>query len=657
MEEFQVKKGKPYPLGATVKSNGVNFSMVNSSNQECGIVLYHKKNEQIEKIPFYQKHRIGNISCMFIEGLDIDAYDYNVYVGDNIFVDPYAKRVLGNEIWGGADEQTMLRGGFYESQFEWQKTKPLHIPYHESIFYCLHVRGFTQHASSKVKHRGTFEGMMEKIPYLKELGITAVELLPAYEFEECETGEDKFSIEYQVRHYAEVLPEAESDCKPEKVNYWGFKEGYYFAPKASYAASKNPCEEFKRMVREFHKNGIEVIMQFYFPERVKQAYILEILKHWVLEYRIDGVHLKGNRIPVTLLATEPLFANLKIMCEDFSLDEIYAASEVPAYKNLGYYREEFMYDTRRFLKGDSDMLKGFQYHMRNQNPKCGVVNFMTNYYGFTMMDLVSYDRKHNEANDENNADGTDYNYSWNCGMEGPTRKKSVLQLRKQQIRNAFSFLLTAQGTPLILAGDEFGNSQDGNNNCYSQDNEISWLDWRLTKKNEDILLFVKDMIQFRKNHPILHREEEMTMTDKYGYGYPDLSYHGEEAWKVQLENYNRHIAMMYCGRYAHRSDQSEDDYLYVAYNMHWETRNFALPVLPCGYTWQEAVNTQVQTEKTLQTKQQKGIKVNKDIKINNEVDMQQEKMLHEIEVAGRSVQVWLGKPVHTLTEKKRGTGR
>lgn len=652
MEEFQVKKGKPYPLGATVKSNGVNFSMVNSSNQECGIVLYHKE-KTVAKIPFYQKHRIGNISCVFIEGLDVDAYDYNLYVGENIFVDPYAKRVLGNEEWGSVKEQTMLRGGFYASQFDWQKTKPLHIPYHESIFYCLHVRGFTQHASSKVKHKGTFAGMMEKIPYLKELGITAVELLPAYEFEECETGEDKFSIEYQVRHYAEVLPE-EEDGEPDKVNYWGFKEGYYFAPKASYAASKNPCEEFKRMVREFHKNGMEVIMQFYFPERVKQAYILEILKHWVLEYRIDGVHLKGNRIPVTLLATEPLFANLKIMCEDFSLEEIYAEQEIPAYKNLGYYREEFMYDTRRFLKGDSDMLKGFQYHMRNQNPKCGVVNFMTNYYGFTMMDLVSYDRKHNEANGENNVDGTDYNYSWNCGMEGQTRKKSVLQLRKQQIRNAFSFLLTTQGTPLILAGDEFGNSQDGNNNCYSQDNEMSWLDWRLMKKNEDILQFVKNMIQFRKNHPILHREEEMTMTDKYGYGYPDLSYHGEEAWKVQLENYNRHIAMMYCGRYARRIDQSEDDYLYVAYNMHWETRSFALPVLPCGYAWQEAVNTQVQTEKTPKTKHHKEIEICKDR------DMQQEltqKSLHEIEVSGRSVQIWLGKPVQASTEKKRGTGR
>lgn len=591
MEQYRIKKGQPYPLGATVKNGGVNFSMVNNSEEECGVIIYQTGTKEI-RIPFDRRHRIGNISCLFIENLDSKSCEYNFYIGDKVLVDPYAKRIIGNEVWRGAEEkETVMRGGFYNPQFDWQKAGPLHIPYHESILYCLHVRSFTKHSSSKVKNKGTFEGLIEKIPYLKELGITAVELLPAYEFEECEKVEDIHSIEYQVRHIDEDLTKENTAANKCHLNYWGFKEGFYFAPKASYAAGDNPCLSFKRMVRELHKNGIEVIMQFYFPEKVKQGYILEILRHWVLEYRIDGVHLKGNRIPVTLLATEPLFANTKIMCHDFSLQDIYPEQETPIYKNLGYYRDDFMHDTRKFLKGDYDMLKGFQYHMKNHNPKCGVVNFITNYYGFTMNDLVSYERKHNEENGENNIDGTDYNYSWNCGVEGPTRKKQVMQLRKKQMRNAFSFLLTAQGTPLLLSGDEFCNSQKGNNNCYCQDNELSWLDWRLLKKNSDIFQFVKQMIAFRKAHSVLHKEDDITMTDCEGIGYPDLSYHGEEAWKVHLENYNRHIAMMYCGKNGKKTDKASNSYIYIAYNMHWECHRFALPSLPGGFHWEEVCST------------------------------------------------------------------
>lgn len=592
MTQFRIKKGQPYPLGATLKSSGVNFSMVNSSQQECGLILHHKMTGQTQKIPFERNHRIGNISCFFVEGLLIEEYEYNFYISDKQFVDPYAKCILGNETWRKADKEPLsLRSGFYQSQFDWHKTNTLHIPYHESILYCLHVRSFTMHASSKVKNKGTFEGLVEKLPYLKELGITAVELMPAYEFEECEQEEDYTTIEYQWKHYDEPIPDKNVDESYARLNYWGYKEAYYFAPKASYSASGNPSQSFKTMVREFHKNGIEVIMQFYFPNHIKQGYILEILKHWVLEYRIDGIHLKGSRLPVTLLATEPLFANTKIMCEDFSLEDIYPEQESPIYKNLGYYRDDFMYDIRKFLKGDADMLKGFQYHMKNHNPKCGVINYITNYYGFTLHDLVSYDKKHNEANGEHNQDGTDYNYSWNCGIEGPTRKKVITKLRLKQMKNAISFLMTAQGTPLLLAGDEFGNSQNGNNNCYCLDNETSWLDWRLVKRNSDFFEFVKNMIQFRKEHPILHTQEELTMTDRLGLGCPDLSYHGEEAWKVDLSNYNRHIAMMYCGRYARKDKKSEDDMIYIAYNMHWETHHFALPSLPGGYCWEVADDT------------------------------------------------------------------
>ncbi len=591
-KKYKIKRGQPYPLGACVKNNGINFSMVNSSNEDCSVVLYKKGVEQKERIVFDKSHRIGNISCMFIEGIPTD-YEYNFCIGDKVFVDPYAKRIVGNEKWrSGETKRPFLRGGFYDSEFDWQDTSPLHIPYNDSIMYCLHVRGFTKHRSSGVRNKGTFEGIIEKIPYLKELGINSIELMPAYEFEECEWDSSEMlaleqTIEYQVEHIDEELASTQNPPHSRQLNYWGYKEASYFAPKASYAAGDDPCIEFKRMVRELHKNGIEVIMQFYFPDHIKPGYILDIIKHWVFEYQIDGVHLKGSRVPVTLIATEPILANAKIMCEYFCLNEIYADREIPTFKNLAYYRDEFMYDMRRYLKGDSNMLRTVQYHLRNHNQSCGVINYMTNYYGFTLNDLVSYDRKHNEANGENNADGNDNNYSWNCGMEGSSRKKAIKRLRKKQMRNALSFIFTAQGTPLIWMGDEFGNSQSGNNNCYCQDNETGWLDWRALAKNTDIYEFTKELIRFRNAHGILHLDNELSMLDRYGYGYPDLSYHGEEAWKVQLENYNRHIGIMYCGK---DKDNNEGDYIYIAYNMHWETHRFALPSL-ADYEWVTVLDT------------------------------------------------------------------
>jgi glycogen operon protein len=579
MRKFKINNGQPYPLGATVKENGINFSMVNSSNDECGIIFYKKGVEQKERILFDQKHRIGNICCVLVEGIAMTDYEYNFFIGDRVFVDPYAKKIVGNEKWrAGEFKRPHLRGGFDRDTFDWQGTSTLHIPYSESIMYCLNVRSYTKHSSSKVKKKGTFEGLMEKIPYLKELGINSVELMPAYEFEECEwDSQDTIlkenTIEYQVEHIDKELSVNTEPPKAKNINCWGYKEAFYFAPKASFSANGNACDEFRRMVREFHKNGIEVIMQFYFPENIKQGYILEIIKHWVLEYYIDGVHLKGMRIPVTLIATEPLLANTKVMCEDFYLHEIYPDTDKPGNKVLGYYRDEFMYDMRKLLKGDQNMLERLQYHMKSFNPKCGVINYITNYYGFTLNDLVSYEKKHNEANGENNVDGTDFNFSWNCGAEGPSRKKAINKLRHKQMKNALTFVLTAQGTPLILAGDEFGNSQNGNNNCYCQDNDTGWVDWRGLTKNSDIYEYTKALIAFRKAHSILHIDESLSMLDRYGYGYPDLSYHGEEAWKAQLASYNRHMGIMYCGK----DDNGESDYIYIAYNMHWDTHRFALP--------------------------------------------------------------------------------
>ena len=593
MKKLKIKNGQPYPLGASLKADGsINFSMVNNTDEECGIVLYRNGVEQKERILFDKEHRVGNIFCAQIEGIDSTRYEYNFFVGEKVLVDQYAKRIVGNEKWrGGEFKRLFLRGSFYDDTFDWQGTGRLCIPYSESVMYCLNVRGFTKHSSSKVKNKGTFEGIIEKVPYLKELGINAIELMPAYEFEECEWENAEsiamtHTIEYQVKHIDANIENREPD-KAKRLNCWGYKEAFYFAPKASYAAGQDACAEFKRMVRELHKNGIEVIMQFYFPNHINQGYIVEILKHWVLEYHIDGFHLKGERVPVTLIATEPLFADTKMMCHDFRLHEIYHDSAKPACKILGYYRDEFMYDMRKYLKGDYAMLKNFQYHMRNYHPMCGIVNFVTNYYGFTLADLVSYDTKHNEANGENNADGTENNYSWNCGVEGPSRKKAINRLRHTQMKNILSFLFLAQGTPLLFAGDEFGNSQNGNNNCYCQDNETGWVDWRGLTKNADIYAYVKELIAFRRAHPIVHLDDSMSMLDRFGHGYPDLSYHGDEAWNVRLDNNNRHIGIMYCGRGL---DGESADYIYIASNMHWNSHRFALPSI-ANFEWVKAFET------------------------------------------------------------------
>lgn len=630
MKRLKIKNGQPYPLGASLRADGsINFSMVNNTNEECGIILYRNGVEQKERILFNKDHRVGNIFCALIEGIDSTRYEYNFFVGEKVLVDQYAKRIVGNEKWrGGEFKRLFLRGSFCGDTFDWQGTTRLGIPYSESVMYCLNVRGFTRHSSSKVKNKGTFAGIIEKIPYLKDLGINAIELMPAYEFEECEweDAEDPAlvrTIEYQVEHIDAKIEEQPARAK--RLNCWGYKEAFYFAPKASYASGNDACSELKSMVRELHKNGIEVIMQFYFPNHINQGYIVEILKHWVLEYHIDGFHLKGERIPVTLIATEPLFAQTKIMCYDFNLHEIYHDSENPACKTLSYYRDDFMYDMRRYLKSDYAMLRNFQYQMRNYHPKCGIVNYITNYYGFTLADLVSYETKHNEANGENNADGAEQNYSWNCGVEGPSRKKAVNKLRHTQMKNILSFLFMAQGTPLLLAGDEFGNSQNGNNNCYCQDNETGWVDWRGLTKNADIYEHVKALIAFRRAHPIVHLDDTLSMLDRFGCGYPDLSYHGDEAWNVRLDDNNRHIGIMYCGRGL---DGESADYLYIASNMHWDTHRFALPSI-ANFEWTKALET---TE--------------------NVLVVDPEKKTGYIDVSPRSVTVLVGKKLPKPVAKK-----
>ena len=587
-QQIKTYPGVPYPMGVSVTRDGrLNFAAALRTKEECGVLLYLKDRGAPVRLPFHMGKKVGNIYCLQVDGLAGSDFKYNFYAGDEVITDPYAAVIYGNEKWGRRVSPA-LKGRICAEGFDWGEDRPPMTPLSDSILYLLHVRGFTRHMSSGVEHKGTYAGIMEKIPYLKELGITAVELMPSCEFLELEREKrQEPTMEEAKKRYMED-PEAE---ETPRINYWGYKEGYYFAPKFSYAASDHPAEEFKSLVKALHAAGIELIMQFYFPPSVKQTYILEVIRHWVLEYHVDGFHLLGMKVPVVLLATEPMLGNTKLFCEEMPCGDIYENGETPVYKNLASYNDSFLYPMRGFLKGDENVLPSVLSCLKRNPSQAGVINYITNYSGFSLADLVSYDGKHNEENGEDNRDGSDSNFSWNCGAEGKTRKKAVLRLRRRQMKNAMLLLLTAQGTPMIVSGDEFGFSHRGNNNPYCQDNAVNWLDWRLAEENGDFLAFVKSAVAIRKAHPILHCPEELTMLDYLSCGFPDLSYHGEEAWKLRTDRQSRIAGLMYCGSYAKRSHKEDDESFYIAYNMHWEEHDFALPALPEGRTWMRILDT------------------------------------------------------------------
>ena len=575
---------KPYPLGAYPEEGAIRFSFA-SGKKDCGVMIYDRETgKRLQKIPFRQEDRMGNVYCRYLN-LDPQKIAYQFYEGDTLVTDMHAKGFCGKSVYGKTRKNQNRMAIFLEDDFDWKQDCSPRLLYNESVCYCLHVRGFTMHTSSGVTHRGTFAGLTEKLDYLQEIGVTTVELQPVYEFDETPVKQQEAA--------GNVTDLATGKCPGYRVlNYWGYQEGYYYAPKAAYAASEDPSEELRRMILEFHKRKMEVILQFYFPAGMDTAEIGNILRFWVLTYHVDGFHLMGEGVPAKALASDPALAGTKLWYYAFDASEIYDPSQEPEYRNLAEYRDDYLYTMRKFLKGDDNMLSGVLYEMRHIPAKMGRIHYLSNYYGFTLMDMVSYDHKHNEANGEGNRDGNDYNCSWNCGEEGPSRRKKVLALRKKQLLNAFCMLLLTQSTPLIFMGDEFGNSQQGNNNPYCQDNKTTWLNWQDLEKNRDLLAFWKQMIAFRKAHPILHPEEELRILDTLSCGYPDLSYHGQNAWRPQTESYNRHVGIMYCGKYAKNKQGEEDSFLYVAMNMHWETQMLAFPKLPKGMEWKQVLTTE-----------------------------------------------------------------
>jgi glycogen operon protein len=586
--KLQIEKGRLYPMGLHKVQNGLSIVSDLIGKNESGIVIYPEKAPEI-RIPFQEEYRIGDLYCLYIPEFPFSEFSYSYYQDGKPVADPYAKLVNSAKRFGNPGRRGELPQSVYrEDTYDWEGDSPLEIPFHESILYKLHVRGFTKHISSEVQARGTFAGLTEKISYLKELGITAIECMPIHEF-----GDVIYNPAYSEVDET-LLPYMDENQKTwkYKVNYWGYSAGSYMAPKRAYAFSDRADIECKDMIKALHQNGIEVILEFYFPADIRPGYILDVCRYWTECYHVDGFKLMGCGLPIKLLATDPYLKKTKLIFESFGGEDLQLLmAEKPEFKNLAVISQGFMYDARKFLKGDEDMLSPMAGYFRNNPPAYGILNEITSYQGFTLADLVSYDRKHNEDNGEDNRDGNDYNYSWNCGVEGKSRRKPILTLREQQSKNALMMLFLAQGTPVLLAGDEFGNSADGNNNPYCQDNEVSWLNWKMTVGKGRLQDFVKTLIAFRRQHPILHMQEQLRQMDYASCGYPDLSYHGEQAWYPQFENYNRHMGIMYCGKYAKIDRTQRDAFIYVAYNEHWIEHEFALPNLPEKMHWEIALSS------------------------------------------------------------------
>lgn len=558
--ELKITYFKPERQGVFKITNGYSFALEAESDNECGVLLYANDGSKV-RVPFSEEGRRGTLYGVRIETKkDEFVFEkYNYYIGDDIFTDPYARLIAGLETWGdNSNEVRKTYGLLKELTFDWEDDLPLEAPVENMILYGLNVRAFTMHATSGVKNKGTYEGVAEKIPYLKKLGITAIELMPTYEYDEC--------------------------MRNKKINCWGFQQGFNFAPKASYAKERADIS-FKKMVKEFHKSGIEVVMQFYFPPECKPHYMVEVLKYWVSEYHIDGIRISGFHIPLTLLATEPVLKRTKIRSTYFPIEEIYA-DKPPVYRNLLCDNGDFKNDMRRYLKGDENLVSRVINYQRCNPSFHAVVNYLTDYDGLSLYDLVSYERKHNEANGEDNRDGTEYNYSWNCGVEGESRKRGVVDLRKKQVKNALSFIFLSQGIPYLFSGDEFANTRYGNNNCYCQDNETGYVKWKMTQFSKEIFEFTCDLIKMRKENGLLHKNREFCAMDADLCGYPEISYHGTEAWRPDISYVSRILGIMLCGK-----KQAGYEYIYIAYNMHWENHELALPNLPKGKKWSMVMTT------------------------------------------------------------------
>lgn len=588
-----IKEGNYNKFGVCEVEGGYIFTFVGEKEQECYIRIYNKGNELVERILVPKSYCMGAVRSVFVSGLKGNELRYNYEIDGEIITDIYADKIIGRETWNDdkrEDQKYAVYCGKEHQEFDWEGDDFPEVPKSKMVMYKLHTRGFSMDGSAKGKKRGTFAAIIDKIDYLKGLGVTTVELMPVYEFEEIileEKPEVPDYIKWQASEQDVIMPET-GGIKAVGLNYWGYGAGNYFAVKSAYASTNNASKELKELIKQMHQNGLECVLEMFFPSGTNQNAILDILRFWVREYHVDGFHLLGDSVPVKAVCQDMFLSRTKLFCNAFD-EELFHIEK--AYPNLYVYNDDYLYAARKLLNHNSGSLEEFAGQQKKQSEAIGFVNYIASNNGFTMMDTFSYQDKHNEDNGENNADGNNWNFSNNYGVEGKSNKRYVVELRKKQMLNAFAMVFMAQGVPLIWAGDEMCNSQNGNNNAYCQDNKVGWLNWKKDEKNKWLVDFVSKLAAFRKEHPILALDAPMHMNDYGRKGCPDLSYHGENAWLSGFYQENTAFGIMYCGDYAKKENGEADDYIYVGYNFHSGLNHLALPKLPDKKKWYLVMNT------------------------------------------------------------------
>ena len=652
VEGFKIRPGFFRMYGACVASNGVSFTINSHGATRCTLLLFKPQaSKPYARIPFPDSYRIGDTYSMLVFDIKPDEFEYAfsfdgpyepakglLFNEENVLLDPYSRAVTGQRKWGEKPEggkDFEYRARVVKSSFDWGDIKQLEQPFEDLVIYETHVRGYTKDKSSGVSAPGTFAGLKDKIPYLKDLGINAVELMPIFEFDEMES--------------ARVIDGVQL------YNYWGYNTVSFFAPNTSYAFNEehnHEGDELKSLIKALKENGIEVILDVVFnhtaegnemgpcfsfkgidnnvyymltPDAhyynfsgcgnvmncnhpVVRSFIIDCLRHWVIEYRVDGFRFDlasilgrdQNGAPMAnppileSLAFDPVLGKMKLIAEAWDAGGPYQVGSFPSWNRWAEWNGRYRDDMRSFLKGDDGMagnaitrITGSRglYSPESRGHKASV-NFMTCHDGFTLYDLYSYNEKHNEKNGWNNTDGDNNGHSWNCGAEGETDDPNVNGLRRRLIKNAFAALLCSRGPAMFFAGDEFCNTQFGNNNAYCQDNIISWLDWSRLEEFKEIHDFVRHMIQFRKEHPILRK-----MTKPSSCQFPEISVHNGTPFNASTDYKTKLIGIMYAGR---NEEDTEDDIVFYCMNAYWEPLVMQLPVLPNGKHWHVDTNTNVE---------------------------------------------------------------
>lgn len=649
VEGFKIRPGFFRMYGACVASNGVSFTINSHGATRCTLLLFKPQaSKPYARIPFPDSYRIGDTYSMLVFDIKPDEFEYAfsfdgpyepakglLFNEENVLLDPYSRAVTGQRKWGEKPEggkDFEYRARVVKSNFDWGNIKQLEQPFEDLVIYETHVRGYTKDKSSGVSAPGTFAGLKDKIPYLKDLGINAVELMPIFEFDEMESARVVDGVQL--------------------YNYWGYNTVSFFAPNTSYAFNEehnHEGDELKSLIKALKENGIEVILDVVFnhtaegnemgpcfsfkgidnnvyymltPDAhyynfsgcgnvmncnhpVVRSFIIDCLRHWAIEYRVDGFRFDlasilgrdQNGAPMAnppileSLAFDPVLGKMKLIAEAWDAGGLYQVGSFPSWNRWAEWNGRYRDDMRSFLKGDDGMagnaitrITGSRdlYSPESRGHKASV-NFMTCHDGFTLYDLYSYNEKHNEKNGWNNTDGDNNGHSWNCGAEGETNDPNVNGLRRRLIKNAFAALLCSRGPAMFFAGDEFCNTQFGNNNAYCQDNIISWLDWSRLEEFKEIHDFVRHMIQFRKEHPILRK-----MTKPSSCQFPEISVHNGTPFNASTDYKTKLIGIMYAGR---NEEDTEDDIVFYCMNAYWEPLVMQLPVLPNGKHWHVDTNT------------------------------------------------------------------